>query len=97
MTWKGRGVMAVDMGQALVLTLAVPAVCLLLFALTQLEQWLAREQDSWRRGQAGTGAGEGGQAQPMPAPPGADAAAARQARDEDVPGTLPPGGVSQAS
>jgi hypothetical protein len=98
MTWKGPGVMAVDMGQALMLTLAVPAVCLLLFALTQLEQWLARQQDSWRRGQAGTGAGEGGQAQPVPAPPGAaDAAAARQACDEDVPGTLPPGGVSQAS
>jgi len=71
--------MAVDMGQALMLTLAVPAVRLLLFVLTQLEQWLARGEDSCRRGQRGTGAGEGGQAQPMPAPPGAvDAAAARQ-------------------
>jgi hypothetical protein len=90
--------MAVDMGQALMLTLAVPAVCLLLFALTLLEQWLAREQDSWLRGQARTGAGEGGQAQPMPAPPGAaDAAAAGQARDDGVPGAAPPGGMSQAS
>ena len=86
-----------DMGQALLLILAVPAVCLLLFVLTQLEQWLARDEDSYLRGQTRTGAGEGGQAQPMPAPPAADAAAARQARDEDVPGTLPPGGVSQAS
>jgi hypothetical protein len=90
--------MAVDMGQALLLILAVPAVCLLLFVLTQLEQWLARDEDSYLRGQARTGAGEGGQAQPMPTPPGAaDAAAARQARDEGVPGTLPPGGVNQAS
>jgi hypothetical protein len=90
--------MAVDMGQALMLTLAVPAVCLLLFALTLLEQWLARDEDSCRRGQTGAGAGEGGQAQPVPAPPGAvDAAAARQARDDGVPGTEPPGGVSEAS
>jgi hypothetical protein len=90
--------MAVDMGQALMLTLAVPAVCLLLFVLTQLEQWLARDEDSCLRGQTGTGGGEGGQAQPMPAPPGAvDAAAARQARDEGVPGTVPPGGMSEAS
>ena len=90
--------MAVDMGQALMLTLAVPAVCLLLFALTLLEQWLARAEDSWLRGQRGTGAGQGGQAQPMPPPPGAaDATAARQARDDGVPGTVPPGGVSQAS
>ncbi len=90
--------MAVDMAQALMLTLAVPAVCLLLFALTRLEQWLAREQDSWLRGQMGTGAGEGGQAQPMRAPPGAvDAAAAVQARGEGVPGTVPPGGMSEAS
>lgn len=88
--------MAVDMGQALMLILAVPAVCLLLFALTQVEQWLARDEDSWLRGQARTG--EGGQAQPMPAPPGAvDAAAARQARDKGVAGTVPPGGVSEAS
>jgi hypothetical protein len=89
--------MAVDMGQALMLTLAVPAVCLLLFALTLLEQWLARDEDSYLRGQIRTGAGEGGQAQPMPAPPAADAAAARQARDEGVQGTGPPGGVSKAS
>ena len=90
--------MAVDMGQALVLILAVPAVCLRLFVLTQLERWLARDEDSWLRGQAGTSAGEGGQAQPVPAPPGAvDAAAARQARGEGVPGTVPPGGVSEAS
>jgi hypothetical protein len=90
--------MAVDMGQALMLTLAVPAVCLLLFALTLLEQWLARDEDSCRRGQTGAGAGEGRQAQPVPAPPGAvDAAAARQARDDGVPGTEPPGGVSEAS
>ncbi len=90
--------MAVDMGQAFMLTLAVPAVCLLLFALTLLEQWLARDEDSYRRGQTGTGAGEGGQAQPMPAPPGAaGAAAGRQARDEGVPGTAPPGGMSEAS
>jgi len=89
--------MAVDMGQALMLTLAVPAVCLLLFVLTLLEQWLAREQDSCLRGQSRTGAGEGGEAQPVPAPPGAvDAAAAGQARDEGVPGTVPPGGVSEA-
>ena len=90
--------MAVDMGQALMLILAVPAVCLLLFALTQLEQWLARDEDSWLRGQARTGAGEGGPPQPVPAPPGAvDAAAAGQARDVGVAGTVPPGGVSQAS
>ncbi len=90
--------MAVDMGQALMLTLAVPAVCLLLFVLTLLEQWLARGEDSCLRGQRGTGAGEGGHAQPMPAPRGAvDAAAARQARDEGVPGTVPPGGMSEAS
>jgi hypothetical protein len=76
----------------------VPAVCVLLVVLTRLEQWLARGEDSDRRGQRGTGAGEGGQAQPLPAPPGAvDAAAARQARDECVPGTVPPGGMSQAS
>jgi hypothetical protein len=86
------------MGQALMLTLAVPAVCLLLFVLTQVEQWLARGEDSDLRGQRGTGAGEGGQAQPMPAPAGAvDAAAARQERDEGVPGTVPPGGMSEAS
>ena len=90
--------MAVDMGQALMLILAVPAVCLLLFALTQLEQWLARDEDSYRRGQARTGAGEGGQAQAMPAPPGAaGAAAAGPARDDGVAGTVPPGGVSEAS
>jgi hypothetical protein len=90
--------MAVDMGQALMLTLAVPAVCLLLFALTQLEQWLLRDEDPCLRGQTRTSAGEGGQAQPMPAPPGAaDAAAARQERDEGVPGTVPPGGMSEAS
>jgi hypothetical protein len=90
--------MAVDMGQALLLILAVPAVCLLLFVLTLLEQWLARDEGSWLRGQTGAGAGEGGQAQPVPAPPGAaDAAAAGQARDDGVPGTEPPGGVSQAS
>jgi hypothetical protein len=89
--------MAVDMGQALMLTLAVPAVCLLLFALTLLEQWLARDEGSWLPGQSRAGAGEGGQAQAMPAPPGAvDAAAAGQARDEGVPGTVPPGGVSEA-
>ena len=89
--------MAVDMGQALLLTLAVPAVCVLLFVLTRLEQWLARDEDSRVRGQARTGAGEGGQAQPVPAPPGAaDAAAARQARDVGVAGTVPPGGLSQA-
>src|SRR5258708_6589336 len=90
--------MAVDMGQALMLTLAVPAVCLLLFVLTRLEQWLARDEDPYLRGQTAVGAGEGGQAQPMPAPPGAvDAAAARQAGDEGVPGTVPPGGMSEAS
>jgi hypothetical protein len=90
--------MAVDMGQALMLTLAVPAVCVLLFVLTLLEQWLAGGEDSYVRGQRGTGAGEGGQAQPMPAPPGAaDAAAARPARDEGVAGTAPPGGMSEAS
>ncbi len=85
--------MAVDMGQALMLTLAVPAVCLLLFVLTQLEQWLPRDEDPYLRRQTGTGAEKGGQAQPMPAPPGAvDAAAARQACDEGVPGTVPPAG-----
>ena len=90
--------MAVDMGQALMLTLAVPAVCLLLFVLTLLEQWLARAQDSCLRGQGRIGAGQGGQAQPVPAPPGAaGAAAAGQARDEGVPGTVPPGEVSEAS
>ena len=90
--------MAVDMGQALVLILAVPAVCLLLFALTRVEQWLVRDEDSCLRGQRRTGAGAGGQAQAMPAPPGAvDAAAAGQARDDGVAGTVPPGGVSQAS
>ena len=51
--------MAVDMGQALMLILAVPAVCLLLFVLTRLEQWLARDEDPYLRGQTGTGAGEG--------------------------------------
>ncbi len=90
--------MAVDMGQALMLTLAVPAVCLLLFVLTRLEQWLARDEDPYLRGQTAVGAGEGGQAQPMPAPPGAvDAAAPRQAGDDGVPGTVPPGGMSEAS
>jgi hypothetical protein len=90
--------MAVDMGQVLMLTLAVPAVCLLLFSLTRLEQWLTRDEDSYLRGQTGTGAGEGGQAQPMPATPGAvDAASATQACDEGVPGTVPPGGMSEAS
>ena len=90
--------MAVDMAQALILTLAVPGVCLLLFVLTQLEQWLTRDQDSYLRGQTGTGAGQGGQAQPTSAPPGAvDAAAARQERDDGVPGAVPPGGMSEAS
>jgi len=90
--------MAVDMGQALMLTLAVPAVCLLLFVLTRLEQWLARDEDPCVRGQTGPRAGEGGQARPLPAPPGAvDAAAARQARDDGGRGTLPPGGMSEAS
>jgi hypothetical protein len=90
--------MAVDMGQALMLTLAVPAVCLLLFVLTQVEQWLARGEDSDLRGQRGTGAGEGGQAQPRLAPPGAvEAAAARQVRDDGGPGPVPPGGMSEAS
>ena len=90
--------MAVDMGQALMLILAVPAVCLLLFVLTQVEQWLVRDEDSCLGGQARTGAGEGGQGQPVPAPPGAaGAAAAVQAHGEGVAGTVPPGGVSQAS
>ena len=90
--------MAVDMEQALMLTLAVPVVCLLLFVLTRLEQWLARDEDSCLRGQTRTRAGEGGQAQPMPAPPGAvDAAAPRQGCDDGVPGTVPPGGMSEAS
>jgi len=90
--------MAVDMGQALMLTLAVPAVCLLLFSLSRLEQWLARDEDSYLRGQTGTGAGEVGQAEPMPASAGAvDAVAGRQACDEGVPGIVPPGGMSQAS
>src|SRR5258708_13087426 len=90
--------MAVDMGQALMLTLAVPAVCLLLFVLTRLEQWLARDEDPYLRGQTAVGAGEGGQAQPMPAPPGAvDAAPPLQAGDDGVPGTVPPRGMSAAS
>jgi len=83
-----------DMGQVLMLALAVPAMCLLLFLLTQVEKWLLKDYGPRMRGQTGTGAGKGGEAQPMPAPPGAaDAAAASHAtaRDEDAPGTAPPG------
>ena len=89
--------MAVDLGQALMLILAVPAVCLLLFVLTQVEQWLVRDEDSCLRGQRRTDAGQGGQAQPVPAPGHAGATAAVHARGDGVAGTVPPGGVSQAS
>jgi hypothetical protein len=91
--------MAVDMGQALMLALAVPAMCLLLFALTQVEAWLLRDDDRYLRGQTATGGREDRAAPPMPAPPGAvDAAAARQAaaRGEDAP-AAPPGGMSEAA
>ena len=92
--------MAVDIGQALMLALAVPAMCLLLFVLTQVEEWLLKDDGPRMRGQTGTGAGDGAEAQPMPAPPGAvDAAAAGQATapDEDAPGTAPPGGMNEAA
>ena len=92
--------MAVDMGQVLMLALAVPAVCLLLFVLTQVATWLRQDQGPRAGGRPGTGAEEGGQDQPMPAVPGAvDAAAARQAtaREEDAPGAAPPGGMSQVA
>lgn len=52
--------MAVDMGLALILTLAVPAMCLLVFVLTQAETWLLHDDDLYVRGQTGTGAGDGG-------------------------------------
>jgi hypothetical protein len=92
--------MAVDVGQVLMLALAVPAMCLLLFVLTQVEQWLLKDDSPPMLGQTGTGAADGAKAQPMPAPPGAvDAAAASQAtaRDEDTPGTAPPGGMNEAA
>lgn len=88
------------MGQVLMLALAVPAMCLLLFLLTQVENWLLKDYGLHARGQMGTGAEDGGGAQPRPASPGAvDAAAASQAtaRDEDAPGTAPPGGMNEAA
>ncbi len=39
------GVVAVDMGQALMLALSVPAMCLLLFLLVQVEKWLENNDD----------------------------------------------------
>ena len=42
--------MAVDVGQALMLALAVPAMCLLLFVLTQVEQWLLKDDGPRMRG-----------------------------------------------
>jgi hypothetical protein len=93
--------MAVDVGQVLMLALAVPAMCLLLYVLTQVEKWLLKDDSPHLRGQTGTGAGEGGEeGQLIPGPPGAvDAAAASRAaaRDEDAPGTAPPGGMNEAA
>jgi len=92
--------MAMDVRQALILALAVPAMCLLLCVLTQVEQWLLKDDGPHMRGQTGTGAGDGAEAQPMSATPGAvDAAAAGQAtvREEGAPGTAPPGGTSEAA
>ncbi|HEY3033570.1 MAG TPA: hypothetical protein VGJ54_02785 [Streptosporangiaceae bacterium] len=89
-----------DMVQVLMLALAVPATCLLLFVLTQVEQWLLQDDGPHMRGQTETGAGHGAKAQSTPAPPGAaDAAAVSQAiaRDEDAPGTAPPGGMNEAA
>ena len=63
--------MAVDVGQALMLTLAVPAVCLLLFVLTQVETWLLQEDDDPHAGgQPAAATGDGGLEQPTPTPPG---------------------------
>jgi hypothetical protein len=88
-------VVAVDRGQALMLILAVPAVCLLLIVLTQVETWLLHDQGPPAGGQPATSAGQAGQAPPMPAPPGAVDTAA--AREQDAPGAAPPGGTSQAA
>jgi hypothetical protein len=92
--------MAVDMGQALTLALAVPAMCLLLFVLTQVETWLLKDEHPQVRGRTGSGAGERGQAQPTPTPPGAvgeTAASQATVRGEDAPGTAPPGGMNEAA
>lgn len=92
--------MVVDMGQVLMLTLAVPAVCLLLVVLTQVETWLLQHPGPRASGRPGTGAGEGRQDRPMLAVPGAvDAATARQATagEEDTPSAAPPGGMSQVA
>ncbi|HEX9353022.1 MAG TPA: hypothetical protein VF933_04285 [Streptosporangiaceae bacterium] len=92
--------MAVDVGQVLMLALAVPAMCLLLYVLTQVEKWLLKDDSPHLRGQTGTGAEGGEEGQLIPGPPGAvDAAAASRAaaRDEDAPGTAPPGGMNEAA
>jgi hypothetical protein len=43
-----------DIGKILVLTLSVPAMCLLLFILTRVEEWLREDtQDGWASQLAG--------------------------------------------
>ena len=43
-----------DIGKILVLTLSVPAMCLLLFILTRVEEWLREDaQDGWASRPAG--------------------------------------------
>ena len=43
-----------DIGEILVLTLSVPAVCLLLLILTRVEEWLREDtQDGWASRPAG--------------------------------------------
>jgi hypothetical protein len=86
--------MAVDIRQILILTLAAPVICLLLFVLTQVETWLLQNPGRAGGGQTGTGGGEDRQAQSLPAPADADDATARE---EDAPGAAPPSGMSEAA
>jgi hypothetical protein len=86
--------MAVDIRQVLILTLAAPVICVLLFVLTQVETWLLQNPGRAGGGQTGTGGGEDRQARSMPAPVDADDATARE---EDAPGAAPPGGMSEAA
>jgi len=86
--------MAVDIRQVLILTLAAPVICVLLFVLTQVETWLLQNPGRAGGWQTGTGGGEDRQARSLSAP--ADAGDAT-ACEEDAPGAAPHGGMSEAA
>lgn len=65
-TQQCPGVVAVDARQALMLALSVPAMCLLLFLLVQVEKWLNNTDEP---GSAGAGSGRPACRLPR-APPG---------------------------